>query len=105
MPISARPVASLGPTGFSSVTCRSARSCSVMPPGTAVGPALLDADEVGVQRLTPFVDLELDVRVRPLDVLLDARGVGETRVGAGDQGDQLRFVVDQRIDEGDHGVD
>src|SRR4051812_44260386 len=105
MPISARPVASFGPTGLSSVTCRSARSCSVMPPGTAVGPALLDADEVGVERLIPFVDLELDVRVRASDVLLDTRGVGGARGGAGDQRDQLRVVVDERIEERDHRVD
>src|SRR5204862_667438 len=105
MPISARPVASFGPTTLSSVTRRSWSSRSVMPLGTGVDPALLDADEVRVERLVPLVQLDLHVRVRAFDVLLDARSVGGAGLGAGDQRHELAVVVDERVEERDDRVD
>ena len=57
-----------------------------MRPGAGPAPSrpLLDADEVGVERLVAVVHLDLDVRVRVGEVLAEARGVVGVGVGTHD---------------------
>src|SRR5690242_13681320 len=106
MPISASPDRSLSPTALSSVTRCAASSRSVRPPrsrtwcsATPVG--LLDADEVRVEGLVTVVELDLDVGMVLGDVLADARGVVGVGVGADDDRDQLRLLVDEHVDQRD----
>ncbi len=59
IPISASPVASFGPTAFSSSTRWPASSYRVSPATNAL--FSFDADEERVERLVTLVDLDLDV--------------------------------------------
>src|SRR3954454_2312835 len=99
MPISARPACSLSPTALRAVTGRGASSRSVRGPGSRRGAtgALLDAEEVRVERLVATVHLDLDVRVHVGEMLGEAGGVVVVGLGAQDDRDQFGVVVDQHV--------
>src|SRR5438874_7570854 len=100
--MSASPAASFGPTLLSSVTRRAASSRSVS--GSVAAGGLLDADEVGVERLVAFMDLDLDVGVRELHVLRDARRLVGIGLGTHDQRDELRVAFQQRVEQRDGSI-
>src|SRR5204863_7393849 len=94
MPMSASPAASFGPTLFSSDTRLSARSRSV----SASSEALFDADEIGVERLVAFMDLDLDVGVRELEMLRDARRVAVVGTRTADERHEFRGVGNDLVE-------
>src|SRR5262249_39683946 len=97
MPIDARRGASFGPTSRSSATDRSPRSRRVRPSAARAVTALLDADEIRVERLTALVDLHLHVRMLQREMLLEVTGVGLPGVGPDEDGHDLVVAVDDRV--------
>src|SRR5690606_8237549 len=87
------------PTPFSRVTGIAASSVKVMGPSGMPGRRLLDAEQVGVERLAAVVDLGRHPRPVLGQPLGHRAGVGRGGALALDDRDDLVLVGDQRVEQ------